>query len=256
MIELQPNPLLKKLDLLYPLTGLEQAALNSAFSRIVRFGENEDIAFEGDRPSECNVLLEGMIIRYKLLPDGKRQIFIFHIPGDIYDSQSFLLDRMDHNLATITPCKIAVITHATMQKLTEDYPRIGRAFWKDTLVDAAVFREWTSNIGRRSAHQRIAHLICELFLKLQAVGLAEDHQIIWPITQNELGDALGLSLVHVNRTLQELRAKGLITLKSARLHVLDWEGLKEAGQFDPAYLHLKLTDPAASGNGHPPGGEP
>ena len=233
------NPLIRKLDHLYPLTAEEAAVLQSACSRVLQFGADEDIVREGDRPKECNVLLEGWTCRYKVLEDGKRQIFSFHIPGDIYDAQSFLLDTMDHSVCTLTPCKVAVVTHATMAQITEAYPRIARAIWKDTLVDAAIFREWMASIGRRSAYRRIAHLVCEMFAKGEAVGLVDGARMDWPITQNEMGDALGLSLVHVNRTLQELRSEGLITLKDATLVVLDWDGLKSAGQFDPGYLHLK-----------------
>src|SRR5688572_19316458 len=124
MIGPQASPLSRKLAHLYPLTTDEQAALNSGFSRIIFFKADQDIVLEGDRPTECNVLLEGWAIRYKLLEDGKRQIFSFHIPGDIYDAQSFLLERMDHSVATLTPCKVAVISHTAMKDLTENYPRI------------------------------------------------------------------------------------------------------------------------------------
>ena len=248
----QPHPLIQKFDHLYPLTAEEKVALENAFSRVVTFGENEDIVLEGDRPTECNVLLEGMTARYKLMSEGKRQIFSFHIPGDIYDGQSFLLDTMDHSVCTITPCNVGVISHATMKTLTEDYPRIGRALWKETLVDAAIFREWMANIGRRDAYQRIAHLMCELYVKNEVVGRAQGGQIDWPITQTEMGDALGLSLVHVNRTLRELRAEGLLTLKNGTLVIHDWEGLSKAGQFERRYLHLKPQDIRHAGNGQSP----
>jgi CRP-like cAMP-binding protein len=254
MIGAHSNPLISKFDHLYPLTADEQSALEGAFSRVVYFEADEDVVREGERPSECNVLLEGMTIRYKILEDGQRQIFSFHIPGDIYDAQSFLLDEMDHSVATLTRCKVAVISHATMKDLTEAYPRIGRAIWKETLADAAIFREWMASIGRRLAYPRIAHLMCELVSKRFAVGLSNGHtRIEWPITQAEVGDALGLSLVHVNRTLKELREAGLITLDRSHLNILDWDGLQRAGQFDPRYLHLKPRAPGVAGNGHTTG---
>jgi CRP-like cAMP-binding protein len=187
------------------------------------------------------------------MPEGKRQILSFHIPGDMYDAQSFLLDTMDHCVGTITPARVAVISHSKILELTENFPRIARAIWKETLVNAAIFRQWIASVGRRSAYQRIAHLMCELYVKNQAVARVADNQIEWPITQGEMADALGLSLVHVNRTLQELRSADLIRLKAGTLAVLDWEGLKHAGQFDPCYLHLKPREPAHAGNGHPPG---
>ena len=119
------------------------------------------------------------------------------------------------------------------------FPGLGGALWRDTLVDAAIFREWMIGIGRKTAFGRIAHLFCEMYLKLEAVGLAGDHRCELPITQIEIGDALGLSNVHVNRVLQELRAKGLITLRGRSLVITDWAALSEAGEFDPTYLHLE-----------------
>ncbi len=239
------NPLIKKLHHLFPLTPEEEHVLEQACSRIAEFRADEDIVVEGDRPSDCNLLLEGIVCRYKLVADGRRQIMSFHCAGDIFDAQSFILHRMDHSIGTLTACKVALIPHGTMLSITEKFPRIARAIWKDTLVDAAIFREWMTSIGRRSAYARIAHLLCEQFVKMQTVGLTTDHEFPWPITQAEIGDALGLSNVHVNRTLQELRAAGLLTLKSGWLKIDDWEGLKEAGEFDPEYLHLRPAEGAA-----------
>ena len=234
------SPLIRKLEQLFPLTSEERELLEAACSRAIQMDGDQDVVREGDQPSDCNLLLEGIVCRYKLLEDGKRQIFSFHIPGDIFDAQSFLLETMDHSVATLTRCRIAVIPHKMIRRITEEYPRIARAIWKDTLVDAAIFREWMASIGRRSAYQRIAHLMCEMVVKFHAVGLADDHRRIdWPMTQNGLGDALGLSLVHVNRTLQELRGEDLITLRDGTLIVHDWDALTRAGQFEPRYMHLR-----------------
>jgi CRP-like cAMP-binding protein len=219
----------------------------------VRFHAHQDIVHHGDQPSNCNLLLEGMVCRYKVLRSGKRQILSFQFPGDIFDAQSFVLDVMDHAIATLTPCVVALIPHATMRELTETYPRIARAIWKDTLVDAAVFREWLTSVGRRPAYERIAHLMCEVYVRLEMVGLAKDGAVDWPITQAEIGDALGLSNVHVNRSLMDLRSDELITLSKGKLVIHDWEGLKRAGDFDPDYLHLRPAKEAAvrshGGNG-------
>jgi CRP-like cAMP-binding protein len=240
MTDPQSNPLIRKLEQLFPLTPEEKEVLDRSCSRTVQVAADKDLVREGDKPSDCNLLLDGMVCRYKILEDGKRQIFSFHIPGDIFDAQSFLLETMDHSVATLTPCEIAPVPHTRMREITESYPRIARAIWKDTLVDAAIFRTWMASIGRRSAYQRIAHLMCEMVTKLHAVGLADDHhRISWPMTQNELGDALGLSLVHVNRTLQELRGENLIQLESGVLVVHDWGALQHAAMFEPLYLHLK-----------------
>jgi CRP-like cAMP-binding protein len=233
------SPLIRKIEHLIVLSNEEKNVLLSACSITKRLGSDEDVVRDGDEPSDCNLLLEGMVFRYKVTADGRRQILSFQTPGDIFDAQSFILERMDHSIGTLMPCHIALIPHRTMLEITQAYPRIARALWKDTLVDAAIFREWMTSIGRRSSYARIAHLMCEIYTKLDVVSLTRNGEIDWPITQEEIGDALGLSSVHVNRTLQELRSDGLITLDRKTLTLHDWEGLQSAGQFDPAYLHLK-----------------
>jgi CRP-like cAMP-binding protein len=145
---------------------------------------------------------------------------------------------MDHSVMTLTPSKLAFIPHESLRKVMHRCPRVADVLWRDTLIDAAVFREWMVGIGRRSAETRIAHVLCEVLVRMRAVGLTNGHACELPITQAELADALGLSTVHVNRSLQELRGKGLITLRGSLLTVEDWDGLKDAGEFDPTYLHL------------------
>jgi CRP-like cAMP-binding protein len=145
---------------------------------------------------------------------------------------------MDHSLATLAPSSLAFIQHNDLRTLMRSHPRLGDLLWRDTLIDAAIFRQWMVGLGRREAYGRIAHLLCELLVRLRAVELVEDHAFTLPVTQAELGDAFGLSTVHVNRVLQDLRGDGLITLRGVSLKVLDWEGLKKAGEFDPTYLHL------------------
>jgi len=162
----------------------------------------------------------------------------FQIAGDMCDLHSFLLGEMDHSVGTLTPCKVACIPHAALSDIIDKYPRIARALWRDTLIDAAVFREWMVGLGRRSSYGRGARLLCEGYVRCEAVGLAVDHRFPFPITQTELGDATGLSLVHMNRTLQELRRDGLITFRDKTVDITDWEGLQRAGEFDPKYLHL------------------
>jgi CRP-like cAMP-binding protein len=237
-MQTQSNPLLMKFKHL-PLTAEEKTVLQGACFRTVHFGAREDIVRQGDKPKECNLLLEGVVCRYEETPEGKRQIMSFQFPGDIFDAQSFVLETMDHSIGTITPCKVGAISHQTMDEIVHHYPRLMKAIWKDTLLDAAVFRKWLVNIGRRDAYQRIAHLMCEVFIRLETVGLTrDDHTIDWPFTQAEIADALGLSLVHVNRTLQELRREKLIVLRNPTLTILDWEALKSAGQFAPNYLQV------------------
>jgi CRP-like cAMP-binding protein len=235
------NPLIKKLQHVHPLSSEEIQILENACSRTVQFGAHRDIIREGDQPEECHVLLDGFVCRYKLLSDGNRQILSFHVPGDLYDTQNLLLPYTDHNIGSLTNCTVALMPHKAVIEMAEDFPRIGRALWKETLIDAAIFREWITNIGRRSAYARIAHLICETYVRLAAVGLAPDFTTAWPITQADIGDSQGLSTVHVNRTIQELRGAGLIKLEKKRLVIQDWEGLKSAAGFDPAYLRVRVA---------------
>jgi CRP-like cAMP-binding protein len=149
------------------------------------------------------------------------------------------LEIMDHSLATVVPTKVAFIPHEAVRTFLRAHPRIADVFWRETLIDAAVFREWVVNVGRRDAYARIAHVLCEIYVRLRAVGLVSGQAYQLPITQAELGDATGLSTVHVNRTLQELRGNGLITMKGGRVVIEDWSGLQTAGEFDATYLHIK-----------------
>src|SRR3954453_11314589 len=233
------TPLIHKLGSQIVLSDDERNALQSITGTIKTLDAHQDIAREGDRPSACCLILEGFAYRYKLTETGKRQILSFHIPGDTPDLQSLHLDVMDHSLSSLSASKVMFIPHETVCDLVRQCPRIGDAFWRETLIDAAVFREWIMNLGRREAYGRMAHLLCEFYVRLRAVGLTNGDACEFPITQAELADATGLSAVHVNRTLQELRGEGLITLRAGSLAVLDWDRLREAGEFDPTYLHLR-----------------
>jgi CRP-like cAMP-binding protein len=238
--ELHPehNILFRKLRSISPLADDEKQCLATLSFSTRSVAADQDIIREGDRPSECCLVIEGFLCRYKLTDQGKRQIFSFHLPGDIPDLQSLHINVMDHSLLTLTPSKLAFIPHDSLIRLMHRCPRVADVLWRDTLIDAAVFREWMIGIGRRSAETRIAHVLCEVLVRMRAVGLADGDGCELPITQAELGDALGLSTVHVNRSLQELRGKRLITLRGSILTVQDWDGLKKAGEFDPTYLHL------------------
>ncbi len=230
--------LIRKLESIAPLAPGEKAALLRLPLRPKSVAADQDIVSEGDTPSECCLIVEGFACRYNVTAEGKRQILSFHISGDIPDLQSLHLSVMDHSLGTLIPCKLAFIRHDDLRSLMRNHPRLGDLFWRDTLIDAAVFRQWVVNVGRRQAPARMAHVLCELLVRLRAVELAEDHVFELPLTQGELADAMGLSNVHVNRVLQELRGTGLISQHGKTLKVLDWEGLQRVGEFDPTYLHL------------------
>jgi CRP-like cAMP-binding protein len=232
-------PLIRKLESIAQLSDEERQAVEGLPTVIRLLQPRQDIVRDKDRPGHCCLVLSGWTYRYKLLSEGKRQILSFHIPGDLPDLQSLHLRVMDHSLATLTACRLAFIPHESLRELTTRFPGLGATLWRDTLIDAAIFREWMTGIGRRTAFGRIAHVFCEMYLKLQAVGLAADHRCELPFTQVDIGDALGLSNVHVNRVLQEMRGKGLITLQGSKLVIVDWTALSEAGEFDPTYLHLE-----------------
>jgi CRP-like cAMP-binding protein len=202
--------------------------------------KGEDIIREGDRPTESILLLEGFAARYNLLRKGKRQITALHIPGDFVDLHSFLVKKMDHAVLAITPCSVGFVPHETLREISENYPHLTRLLGVNLAVDAAIHRHWIVSLGRRSALEHAAHLLCEMFLRLRAVGLTEDDSFKLPLTQAELGDSLGLSTVHVNRVVQELRAKGLITWRGETLVIDDWKRLQELAEFDPTFLSLEV----------------
>jgi CRP-like cAMP-binding protein len=231
--------LTRKFESIGALSTAQRSALDDLKGVTKPVSAHEAIVREGERPAAVTLLLSGFLCRQKVLPDGRRQIMSFHIPGDIPDLQSLFIDIMDHSLGTLAPSMIALIPHSAMLAFFRRYPEIASLCWRDTLIDGAVFREWMVGIGRRSAYARIAHVLCEVFVRMRAVGLARDNVCDMPVTQSDIADALGLSAVHVNRTLQELRNDGLMDLRGGTLMVGDWGGLRRAGGFDGAYLHLK-----------------
>jgi CRP-like cAMP-binding protein len=239
------NPMIRKLESIFTLTDDERHALQQLPMQMVAIRADQDIVREGDRPSRSCLLLSGFACTYKMTKDGKRQIVSFNLPGDVPDLQSLHLKVLDNSIGTISPCSVGFITHEALQDICFRFPRIASAFWRETLIDAAIFREWVMNVGRREAYNRMAHVLCELLTRLRAVGLAEDHTCDLPITQGEFADALGVTPVHVNRVFQQLRAERLIEMKGDRLNILDWDRLKEVGEFDPTYLHLESNQAAA-----------
>jgi CRP-like cAMP-binding protein len=239
------TPLLRKLESVATLSNEENAAVLDLPITVRQMRADSDMVRERDRPSQCCLVLDGWLCRYKILETGTRQIFSFHIAGDVPDVQSLHLRTMDHNLGTIAPSTVAFIQHESVRTLARNFPRICDVLWRDTLIDAAIFREWMVGMGRRDAPSRIAHVLCELFIKMRAVGLTKGHTCDFPITQSVMADALGLSTVHVNRSLMELRGRGLITLERQVLTILKWDELQQQGGFDPLYLHLDTMAEAA-----------
>jgi CRP-like cAMP-binding protein len=217
----------------------DQQAINDLPIRIAEIRAGQDIVRQGDRPSRMCFIIDGFTCSYKMSTDGRRQIVSFHLPGDAPDLQSVHLPSLDISIATITPCRIAFVTHEAIRYLCEKQPKIADAFWRYTLLDAAIYREWIANVAQRSAVSRLAHLLCEMFVRLAVIGDANRDKIPFPITQSELGEATGLSSVHVNRSLQELRKGGYISLTGRTLSILNFHGLTDVGDFNTEYLHLK-----------------
>jgi CRP-like cAMP-binding protein len=204
----------------------------------------ENIIRQGDRSTQCCLVLDGLLARSKVLIDGTRQILSFEIAGDIPDLQSLHLEAMDHELESISPSRIAFIQHTVLRDLLRFHPRLSDILWRETLIDAPISREWLTNVGRRDGVQRLAHLVIEIWLRLKVVGKVNAMSFHLPITQEQLGDAIGLSTVHANRILQSLREKQLLSWDHGQVDILNLDALAELALFDPAYLHLK---PALSG---------
>lgn len=239
-VSIEPGlrPLVPKLERLGPLSDEERQTLEGFIPGARWVGAARSLTRQGERPTACCLIVEGFACRYKALDDGQRQILSFHIPGDLLDLAGLLLGRMDYGVATLTAVRAVSVPNATLLDWIGRYPNLHGLLWRDTLLDTAVLREWVVNISRRSAYQRVAHLLCELVTRLHAAGLARDDACDLPITHVTLADATGLSVVHVNRVVRVLRSKGLVEPRGKALVALDWERLKRAADFDPAYLHL------------------
>lgn len=232
------GPLIRKLENFSPLSADDKRALDALAAREVRrYGPHEDVIHDRDRPDHVHVVLDGFACRYKTLEDGRRQITAYFVPGDLCDLHVFVLRAMDHSIGALTPCTVSLVPRGAVLDLLAR-PALARALWWATLVDEAVLREWVVNLGRRDAFERVGHTLCELHLRLQAVGPVEGGVCELPLTQFELADTFGLSAAHVNRTLQRLRAEGYIESRGKRLTILDAGRLREAALFDPNYLHL------------------
>jgi CRP-like cAMP-binding protein len=196
-----------------------------------------DVISEGDPPREVYLITNGWAFRYKILEDGRRQIMSFFVPGDICDVNVYILKQMDHSICAVTALDVARISADEMQQLGDDNPRILRALWWDTLVSASIQREWTVSLGQRDAVESLAHLLCELFLRLRVVGLTDGNSCPFPLTQQHLADALGLTTTHLGRVLRVLRESDLVDLGGKRLTIRNLARLKELGCFNPNYLH-------------------
>lgn len=194
-------------------------------------------------PNSCSLVLSGFVMRQKLTVDGLRQIVSLHMRGDLIDLQHLFLHRADHNVQALTHVETINIDRVALQRLILDEPSVGEAMWIDALIDSSIYREWVVNVGRRDARQRIAHLLCEFAARLKAAGLSDGRTCHLPMTQEQLGDAVGLTPVHVNRTLKTLVEEGAIQRNRREVSFTDWDHIRSIGDFSDLYLHLDQIGP-------------
>jgi CRP-like cAMP-binding protein len=229
---------LKKLRKRTEISAEEERAIRNAVLEVRRVPADVVAIRSGEELNSSMMLLDGWMARSKDLESGERQVTELHIAGDFVDMHSFTLKRLDHDVLTLTECTIAAVPHDRLQEITERYPHLARVYWFGTNVDAAIHRELALSLGQRSAIARMAHLFCELHVRLEIVGRTKGNSYELPLTQRELSECLGLTVVHANRTLQELRRRGLVEFESRQLRILDRQGLQGVAEFDPGYLYL------------------
>ena len=230
--------LLRRLHTVSGLDDADIAAIRALPINVRHWEAGRTIVSDGERPTECCLVIEGFCIRAKTTASGQRQILSIHIPGEIPDLQSLHLHRMDHDLIAVAPSTLGFISHTSMRALTRSNPNVAEVLWRDTLIDSAIFREWIVNVGQRPAVNRLAHTVVELRRRLAVTGREAGDTFEMPLTQEQIGEALGITPVHANRIIRQLRDDGIVDISRGRVAVLDEAKLAELAQFDDRYLHL------------------
>ena len=218
------------------LTPDERAAFEAAVDRRMPFRPRQVLVRENVPVSQCTLVLSGFVQRFKDTAQGRRQVLAIHLPGDFVDLHSFPLKRLEHTVGAITAGEVGIMSHQAVRELIAKSPTIAELFWRSTMIDAATNREWLLSLGARSAAERLAHLFCELYLRLARIGMASDGHITLPLTQVDLAEATGLTPVHTNRMLRKLRLEGLLTFNQGDVAIPDLDALARFGGFDPSYL--------------------
>jgi CRP-like cAMP-binding protein len=231
--------LLMKLRVRDEVSAAEEAALRDAVAEVRDYPQDRTIIREGQELTVSTLLLDGLVCRYKDLRNAERQITAVHIAGDFVDLHSFSLKRLDHNIMTLTPCRVALVPHERLLAITETLPHLTRLLWFSTNLDASIQREWELSLGRRTAIAKAAHLFCELRVRLGVVGQADESGYQLKLTQTEVAECIGLTAVHVNRTLRELRERGLMEFRRGEVAILDLPGLERLAEFRADYLYLE-----------------
>ncbi len=237
------NPFVQKLSGLADLDARDVAVLETTTAHPRRYAARQDLIREGDETGPMFVVLEGWICRYKILPSGSRQIMAFLMPGDACDLHIKLLAEMDHGIQAITPASAATVSKAAMQTMMHEHPNIAGAMYTAQLVDEGIMRAWIVSMGRRSSIERVAHLVCELYLRARNIGLTHDTEFALPLSQLVLADALGMTPVHINRVLKELRLSGAMALSRGSVTIMHPGKLVQIAGFDENYLHRRLRQP-------------
>ncbi|HWI85354.1 MAG TPA: Crp/Fnr family transcriptional regulator [Sphingomonas sp.] len=221
------------------VSAKEEEAICGALGDVKTYSADHTLIRQGELLAVSTLLLDGIMCRYKDLRDGKRQITELHVAGDFVDLHSFTLKRLDHNIMTLTPCRAVQVPHERLERITEQFPHLTRLYWFSTTVDAAIHREWELSLGRRTAVARLAALLCEMHLRLGVVGLVDGNRYALPLTQTDLAECLGLTSIHVNRTLKDLREQGIVEFRGGTVTIHDLDQLRDTAEFDPAYLYLE-----------------
>ena len=239
MPDLHPtfDKMVRRLERRSPLEESDRRALLSLSHVVKKLGAGAHVVRDGDAADNCCLLLSGFAYRYKITGEGGRQIISFHVPSEFVDLQNSFLGIADHSVQMLTEAEVALIPSGALQELALTRPALARALWIDTLIDASIFREWVVNVGRRDSRARVAHLLCEFSLRLEAAGLASNHRYELPMTQEQLADAVGLTSVHVNRVLKQLGEEGLIRRDRRSITIEDWGRMRAVGDFNERYLH-------------------
>lgn len=229
---------IRKIEAVHKLTDAEIDALRALPTEVADYAKGDQIVREGDRAKHSFLVLSGLTCMLKHSEDGQRQILIFHFPGDVPDLQSLHLEVLDMSVSAASRAKIAFIPHEAIRRVYRSHPRVGELLWRMSLIDAAILREWILSLGQRDAYSRLTHFFCEMVVRMRLAELGDDGMFPFPLTQQEIADAVGLSNIHVNRVYQTMREDKLIELKRGKLIVPNWSRLQRAAAYDMTYLHL------------------
>ncbi|MBS9719273.1 Crp/Fnr family transcriptional regulator [Tianweitania sp. BSSL-BM11] len=234
-----PHPLITYFERRDSLSTEEKAILERITHNRESFPARTLIIRQGSQPARSCVLLQGIAFREHLLRSGKRMISAVHIAGDFLDLHGLLLAKMDHDVRSAGECTVAWIAHKEIVKISETHPHLGRLLWMTIAADASLTRAAVSVVGRLNPPAKLAHMACELYLRMADVGLARNLSFDLAVTQLDLADMFGLSTVHLNRSMQVLRSTGAISWEGQRVVIHDWDRLTEIAEFDPTYLNLE-----------------